>query len=83
MKRKRKNLLKQEIETYYANKEELLKISKGQFVLIKDKKIIDTLHSRMDAISKGYKLFGNIPFLVKEIVEIEIPLTFTSPIIVL
>jgi hypothetical protein len=47
------------------------------------RKLIDTFKSKEDAIRQGYKLFGNTPFLVKHIVEVEIPEYFTSNLIAL
>lgn len=71
-------LLKKEIETYNAHKAELVGQSKGKFVLIKDDKVVDVYDTKMDAIRQGYERFGNVPFLVKLIVEVEVPLEFTS-----
>ena len=71
-------LLKKEIEVYESQKAELLDKSKGKFVLIKDDKVIDIFDTEIDAIRQGYKRFGNVPFLVKQIVELEIPQNFTK-----
>jgi hypothetical protein len=30
----------------------------------------------MDAIADGYRRFGNVPFLVKQVVEVETPINF-------
>jgi len=32
----------------------------------------------MDAISAGYSNFGNVPFLVKQILKVEMPVSFVS-----
>jgi len=74
-------LLERELGVYEKNKDELLKKANGKFVLIKDDKIIDIFDTEMDAIRQGYKNFGNVPFLVKQILEIEVPLRFTSNIL--
>lgn len=74
-------VLKKELETYEAHKNELLAKSKGKFVLIKGDKVIDVFNDWMDAIAQGYKQFGYVPLLVKEIVEVEIPISFSSPIV--
>jgi hypothetical protein len=71
-------MLKKELEVYKAQKSELIAKSKGKFVLIKDDKVIDVFDSGIDAIHRGYELYGNVPFLVKQIVEIETPQNFTS-----
>ena len=71
-------LLEQELKTYQEHKSDLVGKSKGKFVLIKGDQIIEVFENRFDAIRNGYERFGNVPFLVKQIRETEIPLTFTS-----
>ncbi len=71
-------MLKKELEIYEAQKSELIGKSEGKFVLIKDDQVIDAFDTPIDAISQGYEHFGNVPFLVKQIVEIETPQNFTS-----
>lgn len=71
-------MLKKELEVYEAQKNELISKSKGKFVLIKDNQVIDVFYSEIDAINRGYELYENAPFLVKQIVEIETPQNFTS-----
>ena len=74
-------LLEKEIETYNAHKSELVVQSKGKYVLIKDDRIIGVFDSEMDAAHQGYERFGNVPFLVKQVVEVEVPLDFTSSLL--
>lgn len=71
-------LLEREMQTYEEHKAELVTSSPGKFALIKDDAVFDILDSQADAIRLGYERFGNVPFLVKEIVEVETPLNFTS-----
>lgn len=71
-------ILKKEMQTYQAQKEELLGKSKGRFVLIKDNDILGVFDSKIDAIRQGYEKFGNTPFLVKQILEVEVAKNFTS-----
>ena len=71
-------MLKKELETYIAKKNELIGKSKGKFALVKDDHIIDVFDTKTDAIRQGYERFGNVPFLVKQIVEVEAPQNFTS-----
>jgi len=71
-------LLEKEQAAYEEHKTELLGRAKGKFVLIKDNKVEDVFDSNMDAIRQGYERFGNVPFLVKRIQELEKPLDFTS-----
>jgi hypothetical protein len=71
-------VLEEEVRTYEAHRDALLGTAKGKYVLIKGDRIIDCFTSREDALKRGYDEFGNAPFLVKEIVETEVPLHFTS-----
>lgn len=71
-------VLDEELRTYEAHRDNLLGRARGQFVLIKNDRIIDVFASREDAIRRGYREFGNQPFLVKEVVDVEMPLHFTS-----
>ena len=72
-----KTWFEKELQTYETHKAELLKKTPGKYVLIKDDQIIDVFDTQMDAVNQGYRRFGVVPFLVKEIVEIEMPLDFT------
>ncbi|MBI5553464.1 MAG: hypothetical protein HY917_01865 [Candidatus Diapherotrites archaeon] len=76
-----KDLLKEEIETYYTEKRRLVEQNNGKFVLIKKKSIVGTYDAQTDAIRDGITKFGNTPFLVKKIEEIETPQNFTSNLI--
>lgn len=71
--------LQTELNTFKKKKKELLTEAKGQFVLIKGTEIIDTFKSYEDALSEGYKRFGNAPFLVKEVSVVEEVNYFTRP----
>ncbi len=74
-------MLKKELETFEAHKRELLGMAAGKFVLIKDDAIVGTFETFNDAVNRGYEEFGNVPFLVKEIVEIETPIELVSNLI--
>ncbi|MGB3480314.1 MAG: hypothetical protein WBB67_14290 [bacterium] len=71
-------VLEKELKTYETKKQELIGKSKGKFALVKDDQVIDVFDTKIDAIRQGYERFGNVPFLVKQIVEIETPQNFTS-----
>lgn len=77
----KKSLLEKELKTYEESKSELIKTSVGKYVLIKDSKIINVFESQNDAIKAGIEAFGNNPFLVKKIEEIEQKQNFTSNLI--
>ncbi len=71
--------LQRELETYAAHRDELLATVEGTFVLIRGDQVAGTYSSQTDAIAEGYRRFGNVPFLVKQVVRLETPVTyFTS-----
>lgn len=65
------NLLKKENETYQKNKKKLVEESNGKYVLIRGSEIIGIYESEQDALKEGITRFGNVPFLVKKIEEVE------------
>ena len=67
-----------ELRTYEQNRDHLLLTAEGKFVLIRKSQVIGVYDSKMDAIAAGYQQFGNVPFLVKQIVKVEAPQNFTS-----
>ena len=71
-------ILGAEIETYDQQRDNLLGTSEGKFVLIRGNQVGGIFDSKMDAIAAGYQQFGNVPFLVKQIVKIETPENFVS-----
>ncbi len=73
--------LTEELKMYEENKQELVKKASGKYVLIKGSTIIDTFESEKDAIKAGIERFGNVPFLVKKIEEIEQKQNYTSNLI--
>jgi len=76
-----KSPLQKELRTYAAHKSELLRRARGKYVLIKGSRVIGTFDSELDAAHQGYERFGNVPFLVKQVVEVEVPLDFTSSLL--
>ncbi len=73
--------LEQELCTYEAHKAELLSKASGKFAIIKGEEVCDVFDTRNDAVCQGYGRFGNVPFLVNEILEVEIPQNFTSALL--
>jgi hypothetical protein len=71
-------VLSKELKTYEANLGNLLGSYEGKFVLIHGEKILGTFDSQMDAIAWGYRELGNIPFLVKQVLKVDVPLSFVS-----
>jgi hypothetical protein len=71
-------ILVAELQTYEQQRETLLGTSEGKFVLIHGTQVVGIFDSKMDAIAAGYQQFGNVPFLVKEILRGEAPLDLMS-----
>lgn len=71
-------MLSKELKTYEANLESLLGAQEGKFVLIYGDRVLGAFDSQMDAITWGYRQLGNVPFLVKQVVKVEVPLSFVS-----
>ena len=69
-----------EAELHYFNEHraEFLEKAAGKFALIKDESLIGMFDSEASAIRRGYETLGNVPFLVKQVTEVDIPLSFTS-----
>ena len=72
------HVLDEELKIYEAHRQELLGRAKDMFVLIKGDRLVDVFVNDEDALRRGYEEFGNSPFLVKQILEIEVPLNFAS-----
>lgn len=75
------SLLETELKTYGAKKQELLRQNVGKYVLIKGTAVIGIFESEKDAVRAGIDKFGNVPFLVKKIEEIEQGQNYTSNLI--
>lgn len=72
------SVLDEEIQTYEEHRAELLARAKGKYVLIKGKRIVDIFADRRDALKRGYEECGNQPCLVREIREMDLPLSCAS-----
>lgn len=71
-------ILDAELKTYERERDRLLATAEGSFTLVRGDAVVGVYESEMDAISEGYRRFGNVPFLVRQIVRIETPLNFVS-----
>jgi hypothetical protein len=70
--------LQQELGCFEQHRLELLAQAPGKYALIKGAEIAGTFDSENEAVGAGYRRYGNEPFLVKHIVEAELPLTFAT-----
>ena len=72
------NVLATELDTYKANLPQLLAAHEGKFVVIHGEAILGALDDQSDAIAWGYRQLGNVPFLAKRVVKVDVPLSFVS-----
>jgi hypothetical protein len=70
--------LETELKTYQSKREELLGAAEGKFVLICSNQVLGTFESKNDAITQGYSQCGNVPFLVKQVLRVEVPQNLVS-----
>jgi hypothetical protein len=70
--------LETELRTFRSHRDELVGQAKGKYVLIKGERVVGFFEDQTDAISNGFKEFGNTSFLVKLITEVDVPLNLTS-----
>ena len=61
--------LQTELEYFDKNKQEYLKLYKGQFVLIKGEGFGGTFTTDAEAYKAGLDKFGNTPFLIKQVLD--------------
>lgn len=62
-----------ELRTFEATRLELLGCTAEKFVLIKRDQLIGIFESHVDALKRGYEGFGNQPFPVKQVLDVDIP----------
>jgi hypothetical protein len=63
---------------YEASKADLLREAEGRFVLIKGDSIAGVYDTYLDAAREGWRRFGNVPLLVKQIQEADAVETVAS-----
>ncbi len=74
-------MLEQELKTFDDNRDQLLGQSEGKFALIYDGKVIGVYDSKGDALAEGFKQLGNVPFLVRQVLKLDVPQNFVSNLI--
>lgn len=70
--------LGRELQTYEARRAELLARGENKFVLIKDELVVGLFDSQMEAIHEGYRRLGNVAFLVRQVVRVDVVLHLRS-----
>jgi len=70
--------LQREQATYDTHRADLVGRAAGKFVLIHDDDVVAVFDTKADAISEGYRKYGNAPFMVKHVEAVETPHNFVS-----
>lgn len=70
--------LEHELRYFEEHRLNLLSQAAGKYALIKGTELVGTFASETEAVGAGFRRFGNEPFLVKHIVEADIPLPFAT-----
>lgn len=73
-----RGVLEQELEFFDRQRLNLLARAPGKYALVKGDELIGVFDSELEAVRAGYRQLGNVPFLVKHIVEADVPLVFTT-----
>ena len=76
-------MLEAEVQTYERRRAEFLQGHEGKYVLIRQDTVAGFFDSERDAIVQGYKQFGYVPFLVKRVEALEVPLDFACSTLVM
>jgi hypothetical protein len=63
--------LAEERATYRDHRSELVREHEGQFVLIKGHNVVGVFSDRSAALREGYRRFGVVPFLVRQVAASE------------
>jgi len=66
---------------FEANRARLMAQGAGKFVLIKGRRVYGFFEAKFDAIDAGYQRFGNVPFFVHKVTEVEEPASIVSHLV--
>ena len=72
------HILEEELETYEREKDRLVDAHLGMYVLIYGGDVAGIFEHEPEAIAEGYKRWGNVPFLVKKVLDYEAAEIFVS-----
>jgi len=70
--------LQSELDFFENHRLELVDRASGKYALVKGSELVGVFETETEAIRAGYQRFANDGFLVKQIVEADVPLKFTS-----
>lgn len=75
------SVLDRELQTFDRERDRLLASAEGKYVLVRGDEVVGVYDTKMDAVTEGYRRFGNVPFLAKQLVRVEVPQTFVTNLI--
>jgi len=64
-------MLEEETKYYNQHREEILSKFEWKYVLIKGSELIGTFNDAQEAYVEGLRRFGNVPFLIKQVLREE------------
>lgn len=71
-------LFEKELQYFKEHKEDLLKHYKDQYVVIKGDHFLGAYTTEQEAYGAGLDNFGNVPFLIKKVAEVDEILRFPA-----
>lgn len=71
-------MFEKELRYYKAHKDEFLERHANKFLVIKGDRLLGVYTTEKDAYEAGLKEFGNVPFLIKRVVEEEEVIRFPA-----
>jgi hypothetical protein len=75
-------ILQREVDTFQRELPRLLEAGEqGRYVLIRGDEVVSVWDTRRDALQVGHERFGEVPFLIKQILKEERPI-FIRPLMV-
>jgi len=72
--------LEKEIAAFEAQKADLMKNHMGKFVVFKDENLISAYDTFDTAAQEAIKKFGKGPFLIRQVTELDKPMTMPSSV---
>ena len=66
---------------FEENRDRFVEGAEGKFALIKGRRLFGFFESERDALDEGYRRFGQPPFLVHQVTQVEVPINLSSNLI--
>ena len=69
-------ILQRELDFFESQRMALFERAPGKYVLVKGTSLYGIYDTEIEAVRAGYQQIGTEPFLVKQIVQADVPLNF-------